>query len=125
MLLDTCGLLWLVEGGGRLSAAARERLENAPVLYISAISAFEIGLKCSSGKLRLPVLPAEWFETVVDHHGLEIVSLDWQVCLAAAELPPIHRDPCDRFVIATARVLRIPALTGDPVFGDYGIEIVC
>ncbi len=124
MLLDTCGLLWLVEGGDRLSAAAREQLEAAPALYVSAISAFEIGLKCRSGKLRLPVPPAEWFEAIVDHHGLGVLPLDWKVCVAATELPPIHRDPCDRFIIAAAKILRIPVVTRDPVFADYGIEIV-
>ncbi len=124
MLLDTCGLLWLVEGGDRLTAAARDQLEAAPVLYVSAISAFEIGLKCRSGKLRLPVPPAEWFETIVDHHGLAVLPLDWKVCVAATDLPPIHRDPCDRFIIAAAKILRIPVVTSDPVFADYGIEIV-
>lgn len=125
MLLDTCALLWLAEGGNNLSREARERIEAAPAVYVSAISAFEIGLKCRSGKLRLPVPAAAWFESIVDHHDLGILPLDWSVCIAATELPPIHKDPCDRFIIATAKSRRFPVVTGDPIFGSYGIEIVC
>ena len=92
MLLDTCALVWLAEGGRHLSEEAKERIEAAPVVYVSAISAFEIGAKCRSGKLRLPVPPAEWFQAVVDHHGLAVQPLDWDVCIAATELPPVYKD---------------------------------
>ena len=97
MLLDTCALLWLAEGSQTLSPEALGRIENAPIVYVSSISAFEIGLKCRSGKLRLPVPATEWFESIVAHHNLSVLALDWKVCIAATELPPIHKDPCDRF----------------------------
>jgi len=77
-----------------------------------------------SGKLKLPVPPAEWFQGVVDYHGLAVESLDWDVCTAAVELPPVHRDPCDRFIIATAKKRHLPVVTGDAVFSSYGIEVV-
>lgn len=124
MLLDTCALLWLAEGGKRLSKEARDRIEDAPVVYVSAISAFEIAAKCRSGKLKLPVPPAEWFRSVVDHHGLAVQSLDWDVCMAAVELPVVHKDPCDRFIIASAKLKHLTVVTGDPVFRSYGIDVV-
>jgi PIN domain nuclease of toxin-antitoxin system len=124
MILDTCALLWLAEGGDRLSQAARDRIENAPVVYVSSISAFEIGIKCRSGKLRLPMPVAEWFQAVVDHHGLAVQPLDWDVCIAAAELPPLHKDPCDRFIIAAAKIQHFPVVTSDPSFAAYGIEVI-
>ncbi len=123
MLLDTCALLWLAEGGKRLSKEALDRIEEAPVVYVSAISAFEIAVKCRSGKLRLPVPPAEWFRGVVDHHSLAVHPLDWDICMTAVELPPFHKDPCDRFIIATAKKLSLTAVTGDPIFRSYGIEV--
>jgi len=55
MLLDTCALLWLAGGGRHLSQEARDRIENAPVVYVLAISAFKIAVKCRSGKLKLPI----------------------------------------------------------------------
>jgi len=124
MLLDTCAFLWLAAGDEHLSPEALERIENAPIVYVSCISAFEIGLKCRSGKLRLPVPAAEWFESIVAHHNLSVLSLDWKVCIAATDLPPIHKDPCDRFIIATAKSRRLPVVTGDPVFASHGIEVV-
>ncbi len=123
MILDTCALLWLAEGGDRLSQEARLRIENAPVVYVSSISAFEIGIKCRSGKLKLPMSAAEWFQAVVDHHGLAVQPLDWDVCVAAAELPPLHKDPCDRFIIAAAKMRRLPVVTTDTSFSAYGIEV--
>ena len=124
ILLDTCALLWLADGGKELSKQARQAIEDAPVVYVSAISAFEIAVKCRSGKLRLPVPPAEWFQGAVDHHGLAVQSLDWNVCVAAISLPPIHKDPCDRFILATAKLNRWTVITGDPVFRSYGIDII-
>jgi len=111
-------------GSEDLSPEAREQLEAAPVVHVSAISAFEIGLECKSGKLRLPVPAAEWFESVVEHHSLAVIPLDWSICNAATDLPPIHRDPCDRFIIATAKSRGLCAITGDPISGSYGIEVV-
>lgn len=124
MLLDTCALLWLAEGGKRLSPETRDRIEQAPVVYISAISAFEIGVKYRSGKLKLPVPPADWFGAVVEHHGIAVEPLDWDVCVAATDLPPLHKDPCDRFIIATAKLRGLPVVTGDPHFSAYGIEVL-
>lgn len=124
MLLDTCALLWLAEGGQRLSAEVQERIDAAPVVYVSAISAFEIGLKYRAGKLKLPMPPAEWYGAILERHGLAVHPLDWDVCIAATNLPPVHKDPCDRFIIATAKLGRLPVVTGDPRFSAYGIEVL-
>jgi PIN domain nuclease of toxin-antitoxin system len=124
MVLDTCALLWLAEDSAKLSKAARRHLTAASIVYVSAISAFEIGLKHRAGKLVLPGPPAEWFAAVVEHHSLVNHALDWEMCLLAAALPPIHQDPFDRFIIATAKKLGLPVLTTDPNFEPYGIDVV-
>ncbi len=124
MLLDTCALLWLVEGGGELKPKILEQIDLSTNVYISAISAFEISLKCQKGKLKLPTLPSEWFETVLDHHDLSILSLDLKVCLSANELPPIHQDPCDRFIIATAQLNNLPIVTSDVRFQKYDVKVI-
>jgi PIN domain nuclease of toxin-antitoxin system len=53
------------------------------------------------------------------------VPLDSGLCAAAALLPLIHRDPCDRFIIAAAKRLHAPIVTIDPKFRDYGVETIC
>ncbi|MBM4039536.1 MAG: type II toxin-antitoxin system VapC family toxin [Planctomycetes bacterium] len=124
MILDTCALLWLAGGGGKLSKAAARRIDAAPVVYVSAISGFEVGIKCRKGKLELPALPAEWFATVLEHHGLTVLPLGLDVCIRATELPAIHKDPCDRLIIASAELLKLPVATTDPRFKQYGIEVI-
>jgi PIN domain nuclease of toxin-antitoxin system len=56
--------------------AAMQRIDAAPVVYISAISGFEIGIKVQKGKLQLPARPADWFTAVLAHHNLEVLPLD-------------------------------------------------
>jgi PIN domain nuclease of toxin-antitoxin system len=92
-------------------------------VYISAISGFEIGLKCRAGKLTLPMPPADWIKEVVEHHNLSILDLDLATCVKATELPPIHRDPCDRLIIATALAQGMPVVTGDKRFAEYGVNV--
>jgi len=124
ILLDTCALLWLASGSDRLSAEARGRIESSGLVYVSVISGFEVALKCRRGKLLLPASPDEWLATTVDHHGLTLVPLDLSDAMRAPQLPDIHRDPCDRFIIATALRLGTPVVTADPHFPEYGVTVV-
>ena len=124
ILLDTCGLLWLASEPEKLSQEARHRIEDAAVVYVSAITGFEIGLKQKSGKLRLPGPPQEWLKAVLEHHDISVVELGLDVCVKATQLPPIHKDPCDRFIIATAMQMEVPVVTTDGRFAEYGIEVL-
>lgn len=124
MILDTCALLWLAQGGGSLSAPTIKRIKEEPAVYVSAISGFEIGIKHQRGKLELPAQPADWFAAVLDHHDIQVLPLDLSICLRATQLPNIHKDPFDRLIIATAERHRMPVVTGDPVFKQYGITVI-
>ena len=124
MILDTCALLWLASGGKKLSRATLKEINEAPAVYVSAISGFEIALKVARGKLILPHPPREWFEQVVEHHGLSVLPLDLAACIAAAELPWIHNDPCDRFIIATAKLNDLTVVTADEHFVKYGLNVL-
>ena len=124
MILDTCAILFLASGDRRLSAGARERLSRAPVRSFSAISAFEIALKCRQGKLELALSPSRWLATMVERYVLTEVPLSSSICVAAADLPLHHRDPFDRFIIAAAKELGVPVVTIDPRFQQYGLEVV-
>jgi len=122
MLLDTCALLWLSQGGGQLTPGTLRKLADAPFVYVSAISGFEIGIKYRRGKLELPALPSDWFNAIVLHHDLQVLPLDLEICLNSTQLPLVHHDPCDRMIIATARIYRLPVVTADPVFKEYEIQ---
>ena len=124
ILLDTCALLWLAHDQSRLSREVIEQIDDASIVYISAITGFEVGIKYSGGKLHLPIPPEAWMEQIISHHDLSVINLDVSICLQATSLPPIHRDPCDRFIIATALRHRLPVVTGDTRFQEYGIKVM-
>jgi PIN domain nuclease of toxin-antitoxin system len=120
VLLDTCTLLWLAADQRKLSVPAKESLEqNAGRLLVSSISAFEIALKAKKGKLDLPIAAATWFERAIRHHGIREIPVDSTIALGSVALPPLHNDPCDRFIVATAAVRAVPIITCDPLIAQY------
>ncbi|MBI5481244.1 MAG: type II toxin-antitoxin system VapC family toxin [Deltaproteobacteria bacterium] len=125
-ILDTCTLLWLVADQGHLSPPARAFLAaHAGRLFVSAISAFEIALKQRKGALGLPLPTRTWYSRALEFHGLREVPLDGPIAIAAAELPPLHRDPCDRIIVATAQAHGLTILTPDPAIAAYpGASVV-
>jgi PIN domain nuclease of toxin-antitoxin system len=125
IILDTCALLWLAGGEKKLSRAALREINQSPAVYVSSISGFEIGIKMAKGKLRLPTPPQEWFTKTVDHHALALLPLELDVCIAAAQLQPIHDDPCDRFIIAAAKLHDLTVVTADERFEKYGVAVIC
>jgi PIN domain nuclease of toxin-antitoxin system len=123
MILDTCALLWLAEGGGRLTPPTLKAINEATAVHVSAISGFEVSIKATQGKLKLPLPPKEWFKSIVEHHGLNVIPLDLDVCILSAELPLIHNDPCDRFIIMTAKLNNLTVVTSDERFEKYGVKV--
>lgn len=122
LLLDTCAILWLVSDPDRFSPDVRAAIADAPLVCYSPISAWEIALKSSLGQLALPLPPREWFSRAVLHHGLEPIPLREEILFRSTELPWHHKDPADRFIIATALVDNLPVVTGDSRFAAYGVE---
>ena len=122
LLLDTCALLWLSSSPSRLSPGARERIKNADNAFYSPISAWEIAQKVARGDLTLPAPPLEWFEALVARYQLEPLPLSLPVLIRATQLPWHHKDPADRFIIATALLHSLPVVTADSRFAAYGVE---
>ena len=124
LILDTCGLIWLASGSQELSREALRAIDGADVVHVSAISAFEIGFKYALGDLVLPCDPEKWYHDVLAHHDLAEVAVDGRVAIASTKLPLLHRDPCDRIIIATAKLLHLAVVTRDVRFREYGLEMV-
>jgi PIN domain nuclease of toxin-antitoxin system len=124
MILDTCAFLWLASSDKKLSRSVLKQINEAAAVYVSAISGFEIAIKVAKGKLKLPNPPQEWFEKIVEHHGLSVLPLALNVCIAAAQLPSIHDDPCDRFIVATAKMSGLTVVTADERFEEYGLTVL-
>ncbi len=120
ILLDTCALLWLAIEPARLSDAARKAIAEAGEhAHVSAVSAWEIAWKHIHGRLRLHLDPSVWFPLALENHALRELPITGAIALRMAALPDIHRDPADRFLIATAQENRLTLLTPDPLIRQY------
>ncbi len=124
MLLDTCALIWLAMGGGRLSERAKQEIEEATAVYVSSISAFEIAYASARGRLELPCDAERWYYEVLDRHSLTEIPLSGKIAIASTKLPMVHKDPCDRFIIATAQLEDLTIVTADRKFRKYNVVII-
>jgi PIN domain nuclease of toxin-antitoxin system len=120
IILDTCALLWLVGTPEKLSQRARRAVSTMP-LAVVAISAWEIALKTQSNKLHLPdgMVPTEFMAMALADFNIRELHMDAATFCAAAALPPIHRDPCDRMIVASAQRHRLPIVTADAIMPRY------
>jgi len=116
-LLDTHVLLWAVQEDRKLSPAARaviERMDSK--LYVSAISAFEIGNKYRLGKLPEFSHVVENYHEIVRKLGAVELPLRAAHALFAAKAEWAHRDPFDRILAAQAALENLTLITGDAAF---------
>jgi len=102
-----------------------QRIDNAFVVHVSPVSLWEIARKVAKGVLKLPLEPQEWFARVKEQHNLTLVPLSEAVAFKAATLPEIHKDPADRFLIATAIENKLAIVTADNIIPQYGVECFC
>ena len=125
LLLDTCAVLRLANGEfGKFSRSAMNAMREADVLYVSPISEWEISLKWKQGGIELPLEPRMLMRKVIDAYSLSLVPLSEEVMFRATELPEIHKDPADRFIIATAVLGNMVVVTTDRRFAQYGVSVV-
>jgi len=124
-LLDTVVWLWSVAEVGRLNQAARDVLE-APEheLYFSAASVWEIAIKTSIGKMRLPESPRVLVPRETARLGLRPLQVSYSHALAVCDLPLLHGDPFDRLLVAQARSEGLALITADRDMKLYPVEIL-
>ncbi|MBI4702817.1 MAG: type II toxin-antitoxin system VapC family toxin [Deltaproteobacteria bacterium] len=126
LLLDTCTLLWLATGSKKLSDRARDAIAaHAGRLHVSGITGLEIALKHARGALTLPLAPDEWVGRALRRHGLAEVPVTLAIAARSGMLPPLHRDPFDRILVATAQLRALTLLTPDPAIAAYPDLRIC
>ena len=124
LFLDTCALLYLVSGSDRLSSHAKDMIDNALIVLVSPISAWEVSLKHVRNQVVLPKDPDIWFAEALANHNLRLSSLSVEVMLRANKLPWHHKDPADRFIIASAELAKATVVTTDSAIRMYGIPVI-
>ena len=127
LLLDTCALIWLVQGE-RLAPAAVQALRDArdrkvDVFLFSPITAWEVGLLVERGRLKILISPHDWFARAIATVGVRLADMSPALLIESSCLPGHPpSDPGDRIIAATAREIGATLITRDRLLLEYGAQ---
>jgi len=124
LLLDTHVVLWAASAPEQLADETRSLLEDgAHDVFVSVVSAWEIAIKQSLGKLTLPKSAERWLPEVLARMGFELAEVSLTAALRVRALPWHHRDPFDRLLVAQAAQDGYTLVTRDEALAAYGVAI--
>jgi PIN domain nuclease of toxin-antitoxin system len=126
VLLDTCAAIWIMKRMP-LSMASRKIVQKAysanAGVFVSPLTAWEVGMLVSKGRLTLTIPPEVWFSTLIEMPGIRLAPLTPAILLASTALPGTPpSDPADRIIAATARVHGYVVITRDGKLLEYARE---
>jgi len=122
VLLDTHVFLWLHTDPERLGPRLQLLEDPAHERLVSTVVPWEIAIKAQLGLLDLPEPVEVYVPARMSAIKARSVPVEQMHALAVASLPPIHRDPFDRMLVAQARQLGVPIMTADSVMSEYPVE---
>lgn len=116
LLLDTH--IWLRwQNVGKLPNRLIDEIETADKVVVSAISCWELAQLTQRKKIEIPLPITQW--VALASIDVEILPLGKEVALLAETLPFHHKDPADRFIIATSLFYQMPLISLDTIFPQY------
>jgi PIN domain nuclease of toxin-antitoxin system len=124
LLLDTHTMIWAVLRPKELSPRAREGIADpANEVFVSAVGAWELAIKQSAGKLRLPADGPDRVRRACERAGFTFFSVTVDHAYAVRDLPWYHRDPFDRLLVAQARFERCRLVSKDRLLRSYPVDL--
>ena len=124
-LLDTHVWLWMLTAPERIGDGATDAIASSGnQLLLSAASSWEIAIKYQLGRLPLPEPPESYVPSRMRLTGVESLPVTHSHALRVASLPPHHRDPFDRLLIAQAQLEGLTFVTADPALASYGVPVI-
>jgi PIN domain nuclease of toxin-antitoxin system len=125
LVLDSHAFFWWTIDHPKLSRAARAAIENPDnEIYASAVVAWEMATKVRIGKWPQARAVAESFDAVVARNRFVTLSISTAHARVAGFLPIRHGDPFDRMLAAQAQIEQMPLVTADPVFKEFGVNVI-
>jgi PIN domain nuclease of toxin-antitoxin system len=118
LLLDSHAALWALVDSDRLGPVARQAILDAELVVVSVVTPWELGIKQALGKLHVPDGIVAAFEA----SGFEMLPVSSRHATDAPALPPHHRDPFDRMLIAQSGCEGLVIVTVDRQFDAYDIK---
>jgi PIN domain nuclease of toxin-antitoxin system len=123
LLLDTHALIWWLEGNTRLPPRCRAAIADARNdVRVSVASIWEIGIKAANGKLPSCVPFVGRWRQYLASQSFETVEVGVDHVDRASTLPPLHKDPFDRLLVAQALSGNYRLVTIEELFERYGVE---
>lgn len=120
LLLDTHVVLWWLRDDRRLNKAARRAIASADVVWVSAVSGWEVAIKVALGRLRLD----EPFEVLLSADDFTELPLTLKHAAQMAAIGTRHADPFDRALLAQARVEQATFVSHDRALAPYGVAML-
>jgi PIN domain nuclease of toxin-antitoxin system len=126
LLLDTCAAIWVSEDGALSDAAVTavdQAFDAGQPIYISPITAWEVGMLVARGRFKSTLPPHRWFERLIKIEGFRLADMSPTILLSSSFLPGnFHRDPADCILAATAREYGYMLMTRDKALLAYAEE---
>ena len=120
LLVDSHVALWWLDGNDALGPTCRSGLESADEVFFSAVTPWELGIKRSLGKLSFP----DGLIEALQESGFAGLPISVDHAVRAADLPPHHRDPFDRMLVAQARAEALTLVTADRTLAPYEVPLL-
>jgi len=124
LLLDTHAAIWITKNepiADRAMEAMNAAHQAGGAVFVSAITAWEVGLLVARNRLKLLMTPQRWFAQLLSLPGMHLAELSPDILMASSFLPGAPpRDPADRIIIATAREHGAALITRDRLILNYG-----
>ena len=125
ILLDTNALLWILEGAPQLSKRVRTAVTSSETpIHVSVVSAWEIVIKFQAGKLSLDVPIERLLSEILSGTTWPVLNILPAHIMELLDLPPIHRDPFDRLLVAQARAEGMTLATADKHIHEYEVSTI-
>jgi PIN domain nuclease of toxin-antitoxin system len=125
LLLDTHVFLWYITADPKLPTTFQVATQDsANEVYLSVASVWEAVIKYNLGKLPLPTPPADFLPRQRERHGISSLLIDEGAMPHLASLPPLHRDPFDRLLVAQALQHGLTVATADPEVAAYPVPLL-
>ena len=125
ILLDTHVVIWAVTNSPLLRPSARAILEDPDeTIFVSSVSALELAIKWSIGKLLLPKPPSQILGEFLELSGFSQLAMSVRDAGAVEALPLFHKDPFDRVLVAQAKNHGLRLMTADPILEKYDVDVI-
>ncbi|MFN5263141.1 MAG: type II toxin-antitoxin system VapC family toxin [Pseudanabaena sp.] len=123
MLLDTHTLLWFLNNDPRLPVSVRQKIEETEIVFVSAISLWEIAIKINIGKLNI-VTSFEEIKENMNALNIQELPIEFDDSLAYIGLPILkeHKDPFDRMIAAQAMRRSLLLVSADKKLDAYPVD---